>query len=243
MTQEKKTDRRVKRTRNAIKSAFIELLKKKDFESITINDIVSRIDISRGTFYLHYLDKYDLLEQMQAEFLENISQNLDAFSQKAKDKDLDEAEALKQYLHWLISMYEENADLMRLYLQMDGEFSLIDKLQKMLEENMVHSFYPSLDLNNSKIPTPYLNAYLFAGDMYIVIEWLKRGCVEPADDIVDYIITINSNGIFTTLNPPRGITRFPVKRNLYIQVIIMPTGYHHLCRTAQSNSFIFNCKY
>lgn len=58
-------DRRVRKTQSAIKKAFIQLLKQKDLDHITIHDITEAADINRGTFYLHYEDKYDLLEKME----------------------------------------------------------------------------------------------------------------------------------------------------------------------------------
>ncbi|WP_277408505.1 TetR/AcrR family transcriptional regulator [Lacrimispora xylanisolvens] len=56
-------DRRIKKTRQLIMDTFIDLLSEKEFEKITINDIAERADINRGTVYLHYMDKYDLLDK------------------------------------------------------------------------------------------------------------------------------------------------------------------------------------
>ncbi|MFC4807803.1 TetR/AcrR family transcriptional regulator [Paenibacillus sp. GCM10023250] len=56
-------DRRILKTRQAIQNALIELMAEKDFEQITINDISQKADLNRGTLYLHYADKYDLLDQ------------------------------------------------------------------------------------------------------------------------------------------------------------------------------------
>lgn len=58
-----KVDRRIIKTREAISKAFIELMSEKNFENITINDISERANLNRGTFYLHYMDKYDLLDK------------------------------------------------------------------------------------------------------------------------------------------------------------------------------------
>lgn len=60
---ETKVDRRVRRTKQAINKAFKELITEKEFDKITINDLSERADVNRGTFYLHYTDKYDLLDQ------------------------------------------------------------------------------------------------------------------------------------------------------------------------------------
>lgn len=55
-------DRRVAKTRKQIVTAFFELLKKKSFEKITIQDIADKADINRGTVYLHFSDKYALMD-------------------------------------------------------------------------------------------------------------------------------------------------------------------------------------
>ncbi|MBP1995522.1 TetR/AcrR family transcriptional regulator [Paenibacillus eucommiae] len=58
-----KTDRRIIRTKEAINKAFLELFSEKELEQITINDIAERANVNRGTIYLHYSDKYDLLDK------------------------------------------------------------------------------------------------------------------------------------------------------------------------------------
>ncbi|QWU17004.1 transcriptional regulator, TetR family [Paenibacillus sophorae] len=58
-----KTDRRILRTKEAINKAFLELFYEKEFDRITINDISERANVNRGTVYLHYTDKYDLLNK------------------------------------------------------------------------------------------------------------------------------------------------------------------------------------
>lgn len=59
-----KVDRRIAKSQVAIKNAVIELMSEKNFDDITIQDIADRADVNRGTIYLHYTDKYDLLDKM-----------------------------------------------------------------------------------------------------------------------------------------------------------------------------------
>ncbi|WP_405116647.1 TetR/AcrR family transcriptional regulator [Paenibacillus sp. FSL K6-1217] len=56
-------DRRIGKTREAIFKAFLGLMEEKGFEQITVNEIAARANVSRGTVYLHFVDKYDLLDQ------------------------------------------------------------------------------------------------------------------------------------------------------------------------------------
>jgi len=57
-------DPRVKRTRQLLYRAFMELLAEKGFEAITVGDITSRSTLHRTTFYSHFTDKFALLETM-----------------------------------------------------------------------------------------------------------------------------------------------------------------------------------
>ncbi|WP_141604055.1 TetR/AcrR family transcriptional regulator [Terrilactibacillus laevilacticus] len=67
-----KVDRRIAKSQTAIKNAVIELMSEKSFDDITIQDIADRANVNRGTIYLHYTDKYDLLDKMIEEHIENL---------------------------------------------------------------------------------------------------------------------------------------------------------------------------
>lgn len=67
-----KIDRRILKTKEAINKAFLELFSEKELEQITINDISDRANINRGTIYLHYKDKYDLLDKCIDDHLSNM---------------------------------------------------------------------------------------------------------------------------------------------------------------------------
>ena len=67
---EKKEYRSALRSRRFIRQSFLELLKEKRLEKITVTDIVKRADINRSTFYAHYADVRALIEEIQQEFVE-----------------------------------------------------------------------------------------------------------------------------------------------------------------------------
>ena len=68
-------DRRVKYTKKVIKDTLLELLQKKDISSITVKEICDLADINRGTFYRYYLDVYDLLKNIEQEFIDEIKES------------------------------------------------------------------------------------------------------------------------------------------------------------------------
>ncbi|WP_238537529.1 TetR/AcrR family transcriptional regulator [Sporolactobacillus vineae] len=64
------TDLRIVKTQAAIRSRFLDLLLQKNFNEITVKDITQAANIGRGTFYLHYKDKFDLLDKVMREGLD-----------------------------------------------------------------------------------------------------------------------------------------------------------------------------
>lgn len=63
-------DRRTRYTRMVIAEAFFSLMREKGFSKLTVSDICKTAQISRGTFYLHYEDKYALLNALIDEMLD-----------------------------------------------------------------------------------------------------------------------------------------------------------------------------
>ena len=57
-------DRRITKTRKAIYAAFLQLLNQKNFETITVQEIIDLADVGRSTFYSHYESKELLLDQL-----------------------------------------------------------------------------------------------------------------------------------------------------------------------------------
>ena len=65
-------DLRERKTKRAIRDAFLQLRAKKPLERITIKELSELAEISKATFYLHYKDIYDLSEQLQNEIVQDI---------------------------------------------------------------------------------------------------------------------------------------------------------------------------
>lgn len=71
-------DLRIVKTRRAMKTAFLTLLRTKKLEQITVKELCQTAQISKGTFYLHYHDLYDLCDRLQREAIrEMLSEFID----------------------------------------------------------------------------------------------------------------------------------------------------------------------
>ena len=73
-------DRRVRRTRAQLRTAFTSLMAEKPINQITVRELADRADVNRGTFYTHYRDIYDMLEQVEQELLDELTAVLDRYS-------------------------------------------------------------------------------------------------------------------------------------------------------------------
>lgn len=78
MQKKNKTDRRIQRTRKALRNALLDLIKNKDYDSISVEEITQQANLGRATFYLHYKDKEDLLVD---EFNERVNERAHIISE------------------------------------------------------------------------------------------------------------------------------------------------------------------
>ena len=74
---EPKLDPRVKRTRILVEQAFMDVLREKGFQTITVQDITERAGVNRATFYAHFDDKYALLDHsIRQGFLQEVEKRM-----------------------------------------------------------------------------------------------------------------------------------------------------------------------
>ncbi|MCP1184247.1 TetR/AcrR family transcriptional regulator [Paenibacillus sp. 1781tsa1] len=84
------TDRRVLKSQEAIKSAFIRLMNEKSFDTITMQDISDHANVGRRTIYHHFSDKFDLLDKLIEEHIEELRR----LCKEASDLDFIESNVL-----------------------------------------------------------------------------------------------------------------------------------------------------
>ncbi|WP_260287159.1 TetR/AcrR family transcriptional regulator [Peribacillus aracenensis] len=107
-----KVDRRILKSQEAIKNAFMELMSEKDFDKITVKDICNGANVGNRTFYLHYLDKFDLLDKLIEEHLAELK----VICQQKKDKGLVEGsiiwfEYFEQYKSFFSPLFSSNGTI------------------------------------------------------------------------------------------------------------------------------------
>jgi AcrR family transcriptional regulator len=76
-----KVDRRIAKSQEAIKNALIELMNEKHFDQITLQEISDRANVNRRTIYLHYTDKFDLLDKLIEEHINKLEELFEELSE------------------------------------------------------------------------------------------------------------------------------------------------------------------
>lgn len=123
-------DRRVRKTKNAIKQAFIKLLAEKELERITIQDITTLADINRGTFYLHYEDKYLLLSDLEDEILAGLADETGTYKLVLQDSNLEDFAKIfsEKILKNIILHIQKDIDFYLVIFKLDRKSHLEDKI-------------------------------------------------------------------------------------------------------------------
>ena len=88
MEMEKKQDRRVQRTKKAIRNAFLHLLSEKELEKISVKEIAEYADVDRKTVYNYYTGVYDILDDLESELARDFEKaiaNFDFASREVQD--------------------------------------------------------------------------------------------------------------------------------------------------------------
>ncbi|MBP5179720.1 MAG: TetR/AcrR family transcriptional regulator [Clostridiales bacterium] len=180
---EKKTDRRTEKTRRALRDALADFLATKELRKITVQEIADKADVNRGTFYKHYLDVYDLYDQMENEVLIELGQII-----------LGEDEpGGKAALRRLIDYIDDNRSVFKMIFSPYNTGCLRDKFNKIVIGlyQQVRSEKHNLDIKNKELE--YMSHYHSCGCIAIIEKWVNANYVETKDFIIKTIVDLDAS--------------------------------------------------
>ena len=168
--------------------ALLQLLEKKDFEFITIKEICKTAGVNRSTFYLHYENLYDLLE----ETINMISKEFyGSFSKTSVKEELYTATAedmffiTPDYLYPYLNFIKNNLKLFKTIHNKPILFNVNSAYKKMCND----LFFPIL--SKFKVPQekrPYVLAFYTKGLYAVVDEWICNNCKDDIETIVKIML-------------------------------------------------------
>lgn len=197
-------DRRIRKTRRVIRQCLTELLKTKRIQDITVREISEKADINRGTFYLHYRDIFDLMEQIENELLEELEDVLNHF--KASDLLSNPALVFTRVFH----LVKENSDMVSILIGQNGDINFVNRLKDIVREKCLKDwmelFRPgagggrqtSRSSQNTLLDDSAFEAYYsftVTGCIGLVRYWLDSGLKETPEQLASLVEQIISKGL------------------------------------------------
>ena len=170
------TQKRKTTTKADLKGALTRLLREKDFEAISVSDIAREAGVNRGTFYLHYVDKFDMMDQLIDEILQNILILLKEGNPKNKEEAFPGIVKIFEYL-------KEDFDF--IHAMTLNRFNYTTKLIHDFLYELTKQITPIQETIQSVYPLPadYATEVFIYSNSAIFIHWIQKGAVESPEEI------------------------------------------------------------
>ncbi|RMG78753.1 MAG: TetR/AcrR family transcriptional regulator [Chloroflexi bacterium] len=163
-------DPRKRRTRQALQDALLNLLKEQDLESITVQNITDCAGLNRATFYLHYQDKYDLVQHIIQSVLEDIQKI--HIPRRNPQPDLD---ALQRPFIELFKHVQNHAAFYQAMFSTRSGGVFITQLQAQLEHIGRRWLRQTIENEELPLPEAFVVNYLSAAYLGVVYWWIRSG--------------------------------------------------------------------
>ena len=178
-------DRRITRSKRALRAALIELMEERGFDGFSVNDLCERADLNRGTFYNHFHDKEALLDTLEDEVMCHL-ECFQAQMQNLTVRELLKYRARKRPLPFLVELFDylrEQGDFMHAVLGPGGDIRFGPRLRDSVCTNLIQSILHERYRND---PEPFVRYYVaFYASAYLgVIErWIETGMHESSEEM------------------------------------------------------------
>ena len=171
-------DRRSRRSRRLLKEGLLQMMQEKRFSEITVRDITERMDLNRGTFYLHYPDTAALLQRVEEDMLAEAQALVDAHMAESTAE-----RTLRPVLLPILDYVVEHRTIIGMLLDSSTASGFVDRLQKLIYRNgsrLTEAWFRDV----SPEQLDYLMSFLTYGLIGLVKEWFGRGMDLPGEELV-----------------------------------------------------------
>jgi len=181
-------DRRQRKTREAIFLAFAGLLSKKDFNRITVGEIIEAADVGRATFYSHFETKDYLLEEFCKELFCHI---FDAESEAENNhKHIFECDGEEfVFTHLFKHLQKNDNNILALLSSQNNDLFL-----KYFKSNLEVLIEKHMELFKShkakEVPISFWKNHIVSTFVETIKWWIDNGMKESAEEINEYFFRV-----------------------------------------------------
>ena len=192
MLKKNRTDRRIQRTKQALRKSLLELIKEKGYDSISVEEITQRADVGRATFYLHYKDKEDLLVDEFSELANERARKLSEipFATWLPDLENQDRAIENKPIEPLLMVFQHvanHADIYRILLQNEKSDRILERIRKIITLSITGFMQTKIESDPIpilfEVPIDLLAAY-FSGALLSCIDWwLEQGTTYSPEEM------------------------------------------------------------
>ena len=179
-------DRRQRKTRQAIFSAFIFLLSQKSYNQISVQDIIDKADIGRTTFYAHFETKdyllKDLCEELFGHILDSAMKLPDGQYHYFCHDDTDSV-----FLHLLRHLQKNDLNILGLLSSQNNEIFL-RYFKENLKRLIINQYAQKGMFENSNLPEDYLVNHISSSFTQAIEWWISNGMKDSPETITEYFL-------------------------------------------------------
>ena len=195
-----KHDRRTRKTRQQLRNALLALLKEKRYEEISVQDIIERADVARSTFYMHYVDKNDLLTGGKGIFAENIGHQMTAHA----DGNRSTAFSSRNWFYHV----QAQGEILKLIAKDPAMDLAMKTLRGIIHRNIQEELQAhTLPANDAGIPLSAMVDYLTDSLMSLIQWWFSNGMKQTPDEMDQMFQKLVAPGLSSVLKGDKNETR------------------------------------
>ncbi len=190
---EPKVDRRVRKTKAALRAGLIHLMQTKSIREITVRELVEEVDINRSTFYLHYTDIYDMLNKIEQELLDEL------ISVTMKHKQEYYNDKIQVYLEEVFTIILNNVDICYLLMSPNGDINFTNNIKNLIKDTIVQTTVEMLHGVQSVEEIEYACSFYIGGCLGIIEKWLMGHAKETPKELSILCYKLIRNGLVAYL--------------------------------------------
>jgi len=163
-------DRRARRTQDAIIAAAVSLILEKGADALTIRDITERADYNRGTFYLHFPGKPELLQFLLEDFLQGLGQAYAVPYANLTEVDMT---GLLPSTMPVFEYIENHQDQFKALMTMHGDMAL--RINNVFRNYLTQDFILVTEDSEQVINYDIMLSYLVSATVGVIMHWAETG--------------------------------------------------------------------
>ena len=186
------TNRMVEKSKKAIKDALLELMYVKDFKEITVNELLNKANISRGTFYAHFDNLENVRQQLVKDLYAHADEIFGCFV--ASDLAKDPRDIMLNVANMMVQSRDPSKRLMK-FIQVYG---LASELQEWLTDYILSDEKLTAQFGGVEKATVYAH-FISGGLLHAYNLWVQNDCPRGAEAFVNDLYGIFMNGLTSVI--------------------------------------------